>query len=305
MSIAVSFSGIGSVLASALLVGSALADDLQRGPVRVVGSPTVIALVEAWAEPLASRGIVVRADARGSSTGPPALLAGSADLAAMTRTLSPAEREAFRNRLGREPVGIPVAVDALGIFVNTRNPIERLTLPQLDGVFSANRRCGGPRALRTWGDLGVGGEWSTRLIGPYGQDKASDAHSFMLQVGLCGGVFRGDVRDAPGADSLTKSLAEAEYGIGYGRLANVPAALKPLSLAHDSAGPYHSPDPAAVTTGTYPLSRVLLLYVSEPTNPPALDLLRYALSDAGQRVVRDLGYLPAPSNARESVDALR
>ncbi len=293
------------MLAFALLVGSARANDLQRDPVRVVGSPTVIALVEAWAEPLAGRGIVVQADARGSSTGPPALLAGSADLAAMTRTLSAAEREAFRNRVGREPVGIAVAVDALGIFVSTRNPIERLTLPQLDGVFSASRRCGGPRLLRTWGDLGVTGEWSTRLIGTYGQDKASDAHSFMLQVGLCGGVFREDVRDAPGATSLAKSLAEAEYGMGYGRLADVPAVLKPLALASDSAGPYHSPDPAAVTAGAYPLSRKLLLYVPEPTSPSALDLLRYALSDAGQRVVRELGYLPAPAGARDSVDSLR
>ena len=305
MSVALGFSGIGSALALALFVNPALADDLQRDPVRVVGSQTVIALVEAWAEPLAGRGIVVQADARGSSTGPPALLAGSADLAAMTRTLSPAEREAFQNRVGREPVGIPVAVDALAIFVNTRNPIERLTLLQLDGVFSANRRCGGPRALRTWGDLGVTGEWSTRLIGTYGQDKASDAHSFMLQVGLCGGVFREDVRDAPGAASLAKSLAEAEYGMGYGRLANVPAALKPLALAHDSSGPYYSPDPAAVTAGAYLLSRKLLLYVREPSSRSALDLLRYALSDAGQRVVRESGYLPAPANARESVDALR
>ncbi len=264
-----------------------------------------MALVEAWGESLTGRGIIVQTDARGSSTGPPALLAGSADLAAMTRALSAAEREAFRSRVGREPVGIPVAVDALGIFVNTRNPIERLTLPQLDGVFSASRRCGGPHALRTWGDLGVTGEWSTRLIGPYGQDKASDSHSFMLQVGLCGGVFRDDVRDAPGAASLVKSLAEAEYGMGYGRLADVPAALKPLALAHDGTGPYYSPDPAAVTAGAYPLSRKLLLYVREPTSPSALDLLRYALSDAGQQVVRESGYLPAPVSARESVDALR
>ncbi len=305
MSAAMGRRGIGCALALALLVSPALADETQHDPVRVVGSPTVVALVEAWAKPLAERGILVRADGRGSSTGPPALLGGSADLAAMTRPLSDGEREAFRNQVGREPVGIPVAVDALGIFVNTRNPIERLTLAQLDAVFSTSRRCGGPRALRTWGDLGATGEWSTRLIGTYGQDKASVAHVFMLRLGLCGGVFRKDVRDAPGAASLAQSLAEAEYGIGYGRLSATPDSLKPLALAQDSAGPYHSPDLVAVTTGAYPLSRRLLLYAGVPTPPAALDLLRYALSAAGQQVVREAGYFPAPASARERVATLR
>ena len=139
--------------ALALLVdSSARADEQQPESVRVVGSPVVVALVQAWGKSLAGRGIVVRTAARGSSTGPPALLAGTAHFAAMTRELSTAEEEAFRSRVGRVPVRIPVGFDALGIFVNTRNPVERLTLPQLDAVFSANRRCGGPRALHRDGD---------------------------------------------------------------------------------------------------------------------------------------------------------
>jgi phosphate transport system substrate-binding protein len=280
------------------------------GRIRVAGSELMLPLLEAWSRQLAGRGIVVEAEGRGSSTGPPALLAERADVASMSRPMQRAEVGLFRRRVGREPTAIPVAVDAVAVVVNANNPLERLSLVELDAVFSMTRYCGASAAISTWGELGLEGEWATRSVGLYGRDWSSAAHAFMRAVGLCGGVFRADIREVPGGASVVRSVAEARYGIGYSSHGDVTAGVKPLALARSSGESYVAPSAEKIASGEYPLARRLLLYVSRPHGrslaPTVADFIRYALSEPGQAVVEQLGYVPVPpETVEESLAALR
>lgn len=278
--------------------------------VRVAGSTLLSPLVERWAGALTKRGVEVRSEARGSATGAAALLSGRANVATMREAMSPAEIEAFRRKLGHEPIAIPVALAAIALFVNSSNPLERLTLLQLDGMFSADRRCEGSRKLRTWGDLGLTEGWANRAIGPYGPSHASASADLMARVALCGGTFRADVRESPGAASIAQAIAEARFGIGYGDASQASSHVKTLALARSEEGPWLRPTRDDVASGAYPLSRTLMLYVvrrpGESLPQPVRDFVEQALSDEGQAAVTEIGYWAVtPESIQKSLAALR
>jgi phosphate transport system substrate-binding protein len=304
------FFAIVLTLMTAALAGADEAPAGNPAPVRVAGSKLILPLVEAWSRQLDARGIPVEAEGRGSSTGPPALLAERADVAGMGRAMQRAETDAFRRRFGAEPTAIPVAVDAVVVLVNPRNPLERISLVELDAVFSMTRYCGAAAGVRTWGELGVEGAWAARSIGLYGRDWASPAHAFMRRAALCGGVFRTEIRETPGGGSVVKSVAESVYGIGYTHRGDVTAEVKPLALARRRGEPYAAPTAEKIASGAYPLSRRLLLYVRRPRGealaPTVAEFIRHVLSERGQAVVEQLGYVPVPpETVAESLAALR
>jgi phosphate transport system substrate-binding protein len=272
--------------------------------VRIAGSRLILPLAEAWARELAGRGIAVEAEGRGSSTGPPALLGGRADVASMSRPLLRAELDAFRHRVGRDPTAIPFAVDAVAVLVNPRNPLERLSLAELDAIFSMTRYCGAAAPVGTWGELGLDGEWAPRGIGLYGAGWSSERHALMRAAALCGGLFRAEVRETPGGSSAVKAIAESRYGIGYCGRGDVTAEVKVLALARASGEAYVAPTDEKIASGEYPLSRRLLLYVSATRGgtlePAVVEFIRYVLSEQGRTLVEQHGYVPPPL---ESVEA--
>jgi phosphate transport system substrate-binding protein len=282
-----------------LLLGSILAVPTAAGAetIRVVGSETLAPIVAALGDAFeGSRpGTSFEIDARGSSTGPPALLSGQAKLAAMSRPMKEAEIAAFQRRYGREPVAKRIAMDAVVVFVNADNPLERLRLDQVDAVFSRTRRCGEKKPARTWGDLGLEGEWADREIQRFGRNAKSGTHEYFREVALCGGLFDSDVQERPGPDSVRLAVAEARYGIGYGsRAALRMEGVKALALARPGATRFAWPVAGDVGDGAYPLTRRLLLYYNEGTAGPVLrEFLAFATSPAGQAIVEKLGYLPA------------
>jgi phosphate transport system substrate-binding protein len=226
-------------------------------------------------------------------------LAGRAQIAAMSRSLNAAERRAFERRYGTEPRVVVLAFDAVVFYVNEENPLEQVSLAQLDAVFSKSLRCGGERLpARRWGDLGAKGTWADRRIQVFGRSVRSGTRAFVRDEVLCGGLFRDDLRERPGPDSLVLSVAESRYGIGYGSLAQLhERGVKPLSLAEREEGAYASPGPGSVSSGAYPLTRRLeLVTLAAPggSSAPAIEaFLRFALSEPGRAVVAEHGYVPA------------
>lgn len=105
----------------------------------------------------------VQIQAAGSSTAPTALTEGVAQFGPMSRAMKSGEEEAFEKRYGYKPTAIRVAVDALAVFVNKDNPIKGLTMPQLDAIFSSTLKCGEAKAATKWADLGLDGNWSSRI----------------------------------------------------------------------------------------------------------------------------------------------
>ncbi|HEX7181808.1 MAG TPA: PstS family phosphate ABC transporter substrate-binding protein [Thermoanaerobaculia bacterium] len=268
------------------------------GTLNSVGSDTLNNLMTFWAEDFRRLypNIRVQIEGKGSSTAPPALIQGTAQIGPMSREMKASETDEFEKKFGYEPTQIRVAIDALAVYVNRDNPLERLTLPEVDAIFSKGRACGHPDPIETWGQAGLTAPWAAARISLYGRNSASGTYGFFKETALCRGDFRDTVKEQPGSASVVQGVTEDRYGIGYSGIGYRTSGVKALALATAPGEPYHATDPEMVLTGQYPLSRFLYLYINQPPNRPldplVKELLRYVLSKEGQQTAVKDGYLP-------------
>jgi phosphate transport system substrate-binding protein len=283
------------------------------GNLTSVGSDTLNNLMTLWAEEFRRMypSVRIQVEGKGSSTAPPALIEGTAQIGPMSREMKASEVDEFEEQFGYPPTRIRVAVDALAVYVNKDNPLERLTLPEVDAIFSKGRACGHPREVRTWGDAGVStGGWASRPISLYGRNSASGTYGFFKDEALCKGDFKDTVKEQPGSASVVQGVSEDRNGIGYSGIGYRTSGVKPLALAAKAGGEFHGLDPELVLEGKYPLSRFLYLYVNQPPDrgldPLVRELIRYVLSREGQQAVVKDGYLPLPAAvAQEELAKIR
>ena len=310
-----------SAVATAIILGACASSPLVAyvpavsvsGSITCSGADTMHDLADEWArafrrfQPQAA--VVVRRDAKFAAEGLQAVMEGRADCALFVREPFPAELTAFHARFGHAPLLVNVAggshatksgTHAIAIFVNAANPLDRLTLAQLDGIFSKTRRSGSPEITR-WGQLGLGGEWADKPIHVYGMLRRRDTANppgivnFLEQRLLAGGEFRddlseqaGDARE-PALDAIVRRVSEDPAGIGYSGFAYARPGAKSLAIAAALAGPYLRGTASEVARRDYPLSREIYIAVNrEPGKeiPPVLrEFLRFTLSREGQQAV--------------------
>jgi phosphate transport system substrate-binding protein len=263
-------------------------------------------MLEAWA---AARdafdpGLVIEIESLGSSTGPPALIAGRAAMASMSRRMRPAELAAFQARFGYAPTPIRVSVDAVLVFVSVENPVDALALPELDAIYSSTLSCGVADPVERWGDVGARGDWARRSVRVCGRGESSGTHAFFRERALCGGHFRDDLLLQPGAASVERFVAEGLCGIGYGGLGARRAPVKVLPVSTAAGTEPVAPTDAEIFAGGYPLARHLLLYINLPPDgappEPLARFLRYVLSSQGQEILARMGFLPLGRADREA-----
>jgi phosphate transport system substrate-binding protein len=263
-----------------------------------MGSDTLNNLMTLWAEGFRSvyPNVKIQIEGKGSSTAPPALIQGSAQIGPMSRAMKSSELDEFEKVFGYKPTQIRVAIDALAVYVNKDNPLEQLTLEEVDAIFSETRKCGHDQQLNTWGDVGLDGDMARKPISLYGRNSASGTYGYFKSVALCKGDYRDQVKEQPGSASVVQGVTEDLQGIGYSGIGYKTSGVKTLALAKKSGENYHGTDPETVLSGKYPLSRYLYLYVNKAPNKPVDPLIRefisYVLSKAGQEVVVKDGYLP-------------
>ncbi len=268
------------------------------GSLNSVGSDTLNNLMTLWQEGFRRVYPNVRAqvEGKGSSTAPPALIKGTAQIGPMSRAMKATELDEFESEFGYKPTEIRVAVDALAVFVHKDNPIEQLTIAEVDAMFSGNRKCGGPAEIATWGDAGLSKDWARRPISLYGRNSASGTYGYFKQVALCKGDFRQEVKEQPGSASVVQGVTEDVYGIGYSGIGYRTSGVKTVDLARKAGEDYYGTDPETVLSGKYPLSRYLYLYINkapnEPVSPLVKEFLTFVLSKEGQEIVVKDGYLP-------------
>lgn len=269
------------------------------GNLSSVGSDTLANLMSLWADDFNHHypGVNLQIQAAGSSTAPAALAVGATQLGPMSRPMKAAEITAFTERYGYPPLAVPVAVDALVVFVHQDNPLNRLTLSQLDAIFSQNRRCGEPHGIQHFGELGLKGRWSGRSIQRYSRNSASGTYGFFKQQVLCDGDFSNNINELPGSASVVQAVAGSLNGMGYASIGFRSSGVKPLSLAANGQD-YVLPSAENVKDGRYPLSRYLYIYINKapgkPLEPLTAAFLDRVLSPEGQRRVTHDGYLPLP-----------
>lgn len=270
------------------------------GTITSVGSDTMNNLMTLWTEAFKRHypNVQPEIEGAGSSTAPPALISGGSTFGPMSRPMKAEEIDEFKKAFGYEPVGLPTSIDMLAVYVNKDNPIAEvlggLTLQQVDAIFSKSRNGGYPRDIKTWGDLGLGGEWADQPISMYGRNSSSGTYGYFKSKALFKGDYKDSVKEQPGSSSVIQGVASDKFAIGYSGIGYKTADVIAVPLALD-AGEDHVA-PAVENTSEYPLARFLFLYVNYKPNseldPLRAEFVKFVFSAEGQRNVVDDGYFP-------------
>ncbi len=281
------------------------------GNLKSVGSDSMNNMMTLWAEGFLRfyPNVQIEIEGKGSGTAPPALIEGTAHLGPMSRAFRGRENDNFENRFGYPPIALPTSVDMLAVFVNKDNPIEGLTLQQVDAIFSSTRRGGANAALTRWGQVGMTGSLANQPISLYGRNSASGTYGFFKNVALFGGDYSDAVKEQPGSSAVIQGVASELNGIGYSGIGYATADVRPVPLASEAGQRFVAPTGDEVASGEYPLARFLYVYVNHrpgsQMDPVRREFIRYIFSKQGQLdVVRD-GYFPVGAGiARRALESV-
>ena len=274
------------------------------GNLSSVGSDTLANLMTLWAEEYkrAYPNVNIQIQAAGSSTAPPALTEGTSNVGPMSRKMKAKELEAFEKKFGYKPTAIPVAIDALAVFVNKDNPVKGLSITQVDGIFSSTHKCKGSSDITKWSDAGVSGKLGNMDIQLYGRNSVSGTYGYFKKHALCKGDYKATVNEQPGSASVVQSVATSINAIGYSGIGYKTTGVRAVPLSKKGTD-YVEAIPANAVNGTYPLARFLYIYVNKAPNKPLPPLerefIKMVLSKQGQEVVIKDGYIPLPKEVVE------
>ncbi len=267
------------------------------GNLSSVGSDTLNNLMTLWAEEFQTiyPNVNIQIQGAGTSTAPPAMTEGTANFGPMSRRPRQNEQQAFEERHGYPLTVVGVGIDTIAVFVNRDNPIEGLSIEQVDAIFSATRRCGGAEDITRWGQVGLEGSWANRDIALYSRNAVSGTYGYFRQFALCDGDFKDSINEQPGSASVVQGVAESINGIGYTGIGYATSGVRAVPVGD----PPVPPNKETAASGEYPLARLLYVTVNKHPNRPLPPLEReffkMVLSKQGQEVVVRDGYIPLPA----------
>lgn len=270
-----------------------------------VGSDTLANLMTLWAESFKRfyPNVNIQIQAAGSSTAPPSLTEATANVGPMSRLMKDNEIAAFEDRFGYKPMAIPVAIDALAVYVNKDNPIKGMSIAQVDAIYSSTRKCGGSKDINRWGDLGLTGPWASRDIQIFGRNSVSGTYGYYKKVALCKGDYKNSVNEQPGSASVVQAVTSSMNAIGYSGIGYMTSGVRAVPLSKKDDGKFVEASAENAVAGSYPLSRFLYVYVNKhpnkPMSPIDKEFFKLVLSQQGQEVVIKDGYIPLPAKVVE------
>jgi phosphate transport system substrate-binding protein len=320
-----------TAVAAVALVGFAVTAVLAAGPPKLdaglsayksvsgvsgnlssIGSDTLNNLMTLWAESFNKfyPNARIQIEGKGSSTAPPALISGTAQLGPMSRAMKGTEIDQFEKKYGYKPTPIKTSVDALAVFVNKDNPIKCLTIAQVDAIFSKSRRHGHKEDIKTWGQLGLTGDWASRPISLFGRNSASGTYGFFKEHTLKNGDYKDEVKEQPGSASVVQGVTVDRFAMGYSGIGYATAGVRAVPLAEKEGAKCYDADPDNAYAGSYPLARFLYVYINKapgkPLDPLTREFVKLVLSKEGQEVVIKDGYFPIPASiAKEELNRVQ
>ncbi len=270
------------------------------GSANSIGSDTMNNLMTLWLEGFRKYypNVTIQVEGKGSSTAPPALIEGTAQFGPMSRPMKASEIDKFEKHFGYPPTVLRTSLDALAVFVNKDNPINGLTLQQVDAIFSKTRRGEYQEDIARWGQLGLDGDWKSAAFSLYGRNSASGTYGFFKDHALFKGDFKDEVKEQPGSASVVQGVAEDRYSMGYSGIGYKTSGVRVVPLALETGEPFREGTIENVIDGSYPLGRFLYLYINKAPNKPLDPLVRefckFIFSKEGQEIVVKDGYMPVP-----------
>jgi len=222
----------------------------------------------------------------GSGTGIAALINGTVDVANASRPMKDNEKDEARAN-GIEPIEHVVAIDALAIITNLENPVDKLTIQQLSDMYTAR--------VTNWAEVG-GNDAPIILLS---RETNSGTHVYFLEEVVRQGdsenldIFAPQTLLMTSSVGITSEVRRNPNAIGYDGLGYVdPQHEKIISIAADQDSDYVQPSVESASAGTYPLSRNLFMYTAGEPSGALADYMSWILSDAGQTIVANLGFVP-------------
>ena len=278
------------------------------GNLNSIGSDTLNNLMTLWAEGFkkAYPNVNIQIEGKGSSTAPPALIEGTAQIGPMSRPMKSEEIDAFEKKFGYKPTEVKVAIDALAVFAHKDNPVKGLSMVQVDAIFSKTRKKGGDD-LTEWGQLGLN-DWKGRQISLFGRNSASGTYGFFQENALAKGDYKPTVKEQPGSSAVVQGVGADPYAVGYSGIGYKTSGVRALPIAGDD-GTFYEANYDNALSGDYPLARFLMVYVNKKPGQAldklTLEFLKFVLSKEGQVIVEKDGYYPMPAEvAAEVVESL-
>jgi phosphate transport system substrate-binding protein len=255
-------------------------------PLTIRGSDTMVILGQRFAEEYmkANPGSLVQVNGGGSGTGIAAMINGTTDLAQSSRPMKGDELASAEKSRGAKVVELPVALDALAVFVHSANPVKELTIEQIAGVYTGK--------TKNWRELG--GPDAPIIV--YGRENSSGTYDYFKEHVLNKADFAPTVQTLQGTAAIINAVGRDKNGIGYGGIAYAQE-VRAIAIRKDAASPAVTPSEATVADNTYPLSRKLFFYY--PANAPerVTKFAQWTLTPAGQQVVTGVGYFPLSTTA--------
>ncbi|NBX34015.1 phosphate ABC transporter substrate-binding protein [bacterium] len=281
------------------------------GNLNSVGSDTLNNLMTFWAEGFKGKypNVNVQVEGKGSGTAPPALTSGAAQVGPMSREMKSSEVASFAGKFGHKPTKIPVAIDALAVFVHKDNEVKGLSLAQVDGIFSSTRKRGG-QDIATWGQVGATGSLAGKTISAFGRNSASGTYGFFKDNALKNGDYKGSVKEQPGSSSVVQGVAADLGAIGYSGIGYKTSGVRALPLSDKEGSAFIEPNYENCLNGAYPLARYLYVYVNKAPGKDmdklTSEFITFVLSKQGQEITIKDGYFPLPADvASEGRAALK
>ena len=259
----------------------------QQNAIQNKGSDTLLNVAQAWAEAYggANSDVTVAVTGGGSGTGISALINGTVDIANSSRQMKEEELEAARAQ-GQQPVEFIVGYDALAVFLNPANPIDRISLETLKSIYAE----GG--AFESWSDVGVQiADCSSDEIVRVSRQNNSGTYAYFREAVLGDDDFKLGSRDLHGSKDVVELVSSTPCAIGYSGLAYATDHVK-MPCLETGDGACVEPAVASASDGSYPIARPLFMYTRGEPEGALKEYMDYIMSDEGQCIILEKGYAP-------------
>jgi phosphate transport system substrate-binding protein len=273
----------------ALLAGPLSSRAAETATITVKGSDTLVILAQKWAEVYMGQkpDVKIQVTGGGSGVGIAALQNQTTDLCNSSRAIRAAEIAECIKAFGRRPNEYPVALDGLTVYVNESSPVKELTLEQVKHIFTGK--------IKNWKQVGG----PDARIALYSRENSSGTYEFFKEHVLEGADFSSKAQTMPGTAAVLEAVAKDKNAIGYGGAAYGKGA-RHLAIRKNESSPAVEPNEETVVKGTYPIWRRLYVYVNPAIDRGAVSAyLSWIRSDEGQKLVKDIGYFPLPTQYRQ------